>query len=190
MNAAAPKAELPLRLRVGWGLGSLPGSALSVTANVLLMRFMTDTLGISAALGSSVFAFAKLWDAVNDPLIGAFSDRVSTPWGRRLPWILAGGLLSAVVVVASFSVPIQSGPGLVVYMGVAMLLFATTYSLLMIPYLAMPAEMTQSYHGRTQLMSLRVLFSSIGSSIESRPGGRGCCASGARPAPATPAWRW
>lgn len=129
------------------------------------MRFMTDTLGISAALGSSVFAFAKLWDAVNDPLIGAFSDRVSTPWGRRLPWILAGGLLSAVVVVASFSVPIQSGPGLVIYMGVAMLLFATTYSLLMIPYLAMPAEMTQSYHGRTQLMSLRVLFSSMGSSI-------------------------
>jgi GPH family glycoside/pentoside/hexuronide:cation symporter len=165
VNDAAAKAELPLRLRVGWGLGSLPGSALSVTANVLLMRFMTDTLGISAALGSSVFAFAKLWDAINDPLIGAFSDRVSTPWGRRLPWILAGGLLSAVVVVASFSVPIQSGPGLVVYMGVAMLLFATTYSLLMIPYLAMPAEMTQSYHGRTQLMSLRVLFSSMGSSI-------------------------
>jgi glycoside/pentoside/hexuronide:cation symporter, GPH family len=165
VNAAPAKAELPLRLRVGWGLGSLPGSALSVTANVLLMRFMTDTLGISAALGSSVFAFAKLWDAINDPLVGAFSDRVATPWGRRLPWILAGGLLSAVVVVASFSVPIQSGPGLVIYMGVAMLLFATTYSLLMIPYLAMPAEMTQSYHGRTQLMSLRVLFSSIGSSI-------------------------
>jgi glycoside/pentoside/hexuronide:cation symporter, GPH family len=165
VTADSSAAELPLRLRIGWGLGSLPGSALSVTANVLLMRFMTDTLGISAALGSSVFAFAKLWDAVNDPLIGAFSDRVSTPWGRRLPWILAGGLLSAVVVVASFSVPIQSGPGLVVYMGVAMLLFATTYSLLMIPYLAMPAEMTQSYHGRTQLMSLRVLFSSMGSSI-------------------------
>jgi GPH family glycoside/pentoside/hexuronide:cation symporter len=165
VTADSSRAELPLRLRIGWGLGSLPGSALSVTANVLLMRFMTDTLGISAALGSSVFAFAKLWDAVNDPLIGAFSDRVSTPWGRRLPWILAGGLLSAVVVVASFSVPIQSGPGLVIYMGVAMLLFATTYSLLMIPYLAMPAEMTQSYHGRTQLMSLRVLFSSMGSSI-------------------------
>jgi GPH family glycoside/pentoside/hexuronide:cation symporter len=157
--------EPSLRLRIGWGLGSLPGSALSVTANVLLMRFMTDTLGISAALGSSVFAFAKLWDAVNDPLVGAFSDRVSTPWGRRLPWILLGGLLSALVVVAAFAVPIQAGAGLIVYMGVAMLLFATTYSLLMIPYLAMPAEITSSYHGRTQLMSFRVLFSSAGSSL-------------------------
>ena len=165
MDPAARVDEPSLRLRIGWGLGSLPGSALSVTANVLRMRFMTDTLGISAALGSSVFAFAKLWDAVNDPLVGAFSDRVSTPWGRRLPWILLGGLLSAAVVVASFSVPIESGPALVAYMGVAMLLFATTYSLLIIPDLAMPAGITDSYHGRTQLMSFRVLFSSAGSSL-------------------------
>lgn len=165
METTTRVSEPSLRLRIGWGLGSLPGTALSVTANVLLMRFMTDTLGISAALGSSIFAFAKLWDAVNDPLIGAFSDRVSTPWGRRLPWILVGGLLSAAVVVASFSVPIQSGPALVAYMGIAMLVFATTYSLLMIPYLAMPAEITDSYHGRTQLMSFRVLFSSLGSSL-------------------------
>jgi GPH family glycoside/pentoside/hexuronide:cation symporter len=163
---AATRVNGPsLRLRIGWGLGSLPGSALSVTANVLLLRFMTDTLGIGAAVASTIFATAKFWDAFNDPLVGAFSDRVSTPWGRRLPWILAGGLLSALVVVAAFAVPVRSGPALVVYMAVMMLAFATTYSLLMIPYLAMPAEITDSYHGRTQLMSFRVLFSSAGSSL-------------------------
>ncbi len=165
MEAATRVTEPPLRLRIGWGLGSLPGSALSVTANVLLLRFMTDTLGIGAAIASSIFAAAKFWDAFNDPMVGAFSDRVSTPWGRRLPWILVGGLLSALVVVAAFAVPVQSGPALVVYMAVMMLAFATTYSLLMIPYLAMPAEITDSYHGRTQLMSFRVLFSSAGSSL-------------------------
>ncbi len=157
--------EPSLRLRIGWGLGSLPGSALSVTANVLLLRFMTDTLGIAAALASTVFAAAKVWDAINDPMIGAFSDRVETRWGRRLPWILAGGLLSSVVVVAAFAAPLPAGNGLVVYMAVAMLAFATTYSMLMIPYLAMPAEITDSYHGRTQLMSFRVLFSSAGSTL-------------------------
>ncbi len=157
--------EPSLRLRIGWGLGSLPGSALSVTANVLLLRFMTDTLGMAAALASSVFALAKVWDAVNDPMIGAFSDRFDTRWGRRLPWILVGGLLSAVVVVAAFAAPLPAGNGLVVYMAVTMLAFATTYSMLMIPYLAMPAEITDSYHGRTQLMSFRVLFSSAGSTL-------------------------
>lgn len=165
MEAATRVNGPSLRLRIGWGLGSLPGSALSVTANVLLLRFMTDTLGIGAAVASTIFATAKFWDAFNDPLVGAFSDRVSTPWGRRLPWILAGGLLSALVVVAAFAVPVRSGPALVVYMAVMMLAFATTYSLLMIPYLAMPAEITDSYHGRTQLMSFRVLFSSAGSSL-------------------------
>lgn len=165
MDGATRVTEPSLRLRIGWGLGSLPGSALSVTANVLLLRFMTDTLGIGAAVASTIFAAAKFWDAVNDPMVGAFSDRVATPWGRRLPWILAGGLLSALVVVAAFAVPVESGSALVVYMAVMMLAFATTYSLLMIPYLAMPAEITDSYHGRTQLMSFRVLFSSAGSSL-------------------------
>ncbi len=165
MESATRETGLSLRLRIGWGLGSLPGSALSVIANVLLLRFMTDTLGIGAAIASTIFAVAKFWDAFNDPMIGVLSDRVTTPWGRRLPWILIGGLLSALVVVAAFAPPVESGSALVVYMAVLMLAFATTYSLLMIPYLAMPAEMTDSYDGRTQLMSFRVLFSSVGSSL-------------------------
>jgi glycoside/pentoside/hexuronide:cation symporter, GPH family len=158
-------SEPSLRLRLGWGLGSLAGTALSLTANVLLLRFMTDTLGIGAALAGSVFAAAKFWDAINDPLIGTASDRLQTPWGRRLPWILAGGVLSALVILAAFQPPALQGAALVAYMAVAMLLFATTYSMLMIPYLAMPAEITESYHGRTQLMSYRVFWSTVGSSL-------------------------
>ncbi len=152
-------------MRIGWGLGSLPGSALSVTANVLLLRFMTDTLGIGAALAGSLFAVAKLWDAVIDPFVGRLTDRVRTPWGHRLPWILSGGLLSALVLVAAFAVPLVNGTGLIVYMTIVLLLFATTYSMLMIPYLAMPAEMVGSYHGRTQMMSIRVLCSSAGTTL-------------------------
>ncbi len=158
-------SETSWRVRIGWGLGSLPGSALSITANVLLLRFMTDTLGIAAALAGSLFAGAKLWDAVIDPFIGRLSDRLRTPWGHRLPWILTGGLLSSVVLVASFAAPFAAGAPLVVYMGIMLLLFATSYSMLMIPYLAMPPDMTSSYHGRTQMMSIRVLCSSAGSSL-------------------------
>ncbi len=158
-------ATVSWRLRLGWGLGSLPGSALNVMANVLMLRFMTDTLGIAAALAASLFAAAKLWDAVNDPIIGALSDRLNTRWGRRLPWIFAGGTLSAVVVIAGFWAPLPAGTGLIVYMAISLVLFATTYSMLMVPYLAMPSEITESYHGRTQMMSFRVFFSSVGSSL-------------------------
>ena len=126
---------------------------------------MTDTLGIAAALAGSLFAVAKLWDAIVDPFIGRLSDRIRTPWGHRLPWILVGGLLSALVLVAAFAAPLPNGNGLLVYMMAVMLLFATTYSILMIPYLAMPAEMAGSYHGRTQMMSIRVLCSSAGTTL-------------------------
>ncbi len=158
-------SESSWRVRIGWGLGSLPGSALSVTANVLLLRFMTDTLGIAAALAGSLFAVAKLWDAVVDPFIGRLSDRIRTPWGHRLPWILTGGLLSSLVLVAAFAAPVAGRTGLLVYMMIMLLLFATSYSILMIPYLAMPAEMSVSYHGRTQMMSIRVLCSSAGTTL-------------------------
>lgn len=157
--------RLPLRLRVGWGLGSLPGSALNVMANVLMLRFMTDTLGIAAAVASSLFAAAKVWDAVNDPIIGALSDCFDTRWGRRLPWILSGGILSAFVVVLGFWAPVPTGNPMLVFMAFALVAYATTYSMLMVPYLAMPAEMTANYHGRTQLMSFRVFFSSAGSTL-------------------------
>lgn len=162
MNSAETP-ELPLRIRLGWGLGSMPMSALSITANVLVLRFMTDTLGIAAATAALAMSIAKIWDAVNDPLMGTISDRVHTRWGQRLPWMVVGGLLTPIVVVGIFAAPTQSPAITVIYMVTCTLLFATTYTMFMIPYMIMPAEITSSYHGRTQLMSFRVVFSSLGS---------------------------
>ena len=160
---ATEPGALPLRVRLGWGLGSMPMSALSITANVLVLRFMTDTLGIAAATAALAMSIAKIWDAVNDPLMGTICDRVNTPWGQRLPWMVVGGLLTPIIVVALFAAPTGSPAITVIYMVSCTLLFATTYTMFMIPYMIMPAEITSSYHGRTQLMSFRVVFSSLGS---------------------------
>lgn len=156
---------LPLATRLGWGLGSMPMTIVSLSSNVLLLRYMTDSLGVAAATASLIFAAAKVWDAISDPVMGALSDRIWTPWGRRLPWLLVGGLLSTAAVAALFSAPDWSGTPLLIYLAVMLLVFATAYTMFMIPYIAMPAEMTPSYHGRTQLMSFRVVFSSFGSLI-------------------------
>lgn len=148
---------------MGWGLGSLPLTLVSVTSSVLLLRFMTDSLGIAAVVASMIFASAKIWDAVSDPLMGWISDRIDTRWGRRLPWLVVGGIASGIALLAQFSPPDLGDRGLIAYMAGAMLLFATAYTMFMIPYMTMPAEMTDHYHERTQLMSFRVVFSSFGS---------------------------
>ena len=159
------EATLPLQTRLGWGLGSMPMTILNLSSNVLLLRFMTDSLGIAAAVAAFIFAGAKVWDAISDPLMGTLSDRISTRWGRRLPWLATGGLLCAVAVAALYTTPDVSGTPLLIYLSAFLLLFATSYTMFNIPYIAMAVELTPSYHERTQLMSFRVVFSSFGSLI-------------------------
>ncbi len=143
----------------------MPMTILNLSSNVLLLRFMTDSLGIAASVAALIFAGAKIWDGISDPVMGALSDRISTRWGRRLPWLATGGLLCAGSVAALYTTPELNGTPLLLYLSFFLLMFATSYTMFNIPYIAMAVELTPSYHERTQLMSFRVVFSSFGSLI-------------------------
>ena len=61
---------------------------------LLLLPFMTDALGVPAAIaGLAIFA-PKIWVVFADPLAGIASDRMSTRWGRRRPFMFWGALLT------------------------------------------------------------------------------------------------
>ena len=165
LNSVPTEQNLPWRTRLGWGLGSMPLTVLNMAISVLLLRFMTDSLGIAAAMASLIFVIAKIWDAISDPLMGLLSDRIRTPWGQRLPWMLIGGVLSACAVVYLFSAPQMNASALLIYLLFGKLLYATAYTMFMVPYMTLPAELTKNYQQRTQLMSIRVVFSSIGTMI-------------------------
>jgi glycoside/pentoside/hexuronide:cation symporter, GPH family len=164
-DAADVDAAVPLRLRIGWGLGSFPTILMNHCAMVLALRFMTDTLGIAATGAAMIYAIAKVWHALADGIIGYLCDRIATPWGRRLPWMLVGGLISTGMLVAIFSAPMLAPAQLRIYMLGAILAFATGYATFKVPYMALPVDITESYHGRTQLMSFRVLFVSLATMV-------------------------
>lgn len=162
LNGQAPRAssrpfDLPLPMKVGWGLGTL-SVAIGLTAqNMLVLRFMTDFVGIGAATAGLLIAASKIYDAVTDPVMGVISDRTPARFGRRRPYLLVGGVLLAASMLAVFNVP--GGlevSGRVIYMTAVLLLFATAYTMFNVPYLAMPAEMTHSYHQRSDLMTYRI----------------------------------
>ena len=143
---------------VGWGLGTLgPVIVLSAT-NALLLRFMTDDVGLSAAIASLLIGASKLYDAFADPAMGWVSDHTRSRWGRRRPYLVLGGALLAIAMVALFWIPPFDGDGpRTAYMAVVLVFYATAYTVFTIPYMAMPAEMTSAYHQRTELMSWRVM---------------------------------
>ena len=171
---------LPTKVLVGWGLGTIAPVAVLTATNVLLLRYMTDFVGIGAGLAASLIAFSKIFDAFADPTMGAISDRVSSKAGRRRPFLLWGGILLAVTVVGLFSAPASlDDQQRVYYMGFMLLAYALAYTIFNVPYLAMPAEMTRSYHERSHLMSYRVyavggaqmLTSYLGPMLIARTGG-------------------
>ena len=148
---------LPKTILFGWGLGTIAPVAVLTATNVLLLRYMTDFVGIGAGLAASLIAFSKIFDAFADPTMGAFSDRTKSDKGRRRPYLLWGGIFLAVSLIGLFSAPTGLGEeGRVIYMTIMLLGYALAYTIFNVPYLAMPAEMTRSYHERSHLMSYRV----------------------------------
>ena len=144
-------------MMIAWGIGTLgPVTVLTVT-NSLLLRYMTDIYGVSAGVAASLIAFSKFYDVFADVAMGLVSDRTKSRWGRRRPYLILGAVLLAVSIVAIFTAPgYQSEQARIWYMGAILVFYATAYSIFNIPYMAMPGEMTRTYHERTDLMTWRV----------------------------------
>ncbi len=156
--------KIPFRTKLAYGAGEL-GPAM--TGNVLiffLLFFLTNVAGLNPALAGSIYMVGKLWDAINDPLIGILSDKTKSRWGRRLPWLIFGALPFGLFFFLQWLVPFRSQWPLFWYY-VAIALGANVfYTVVSLPYCALTAEMSRDYDERTSLNSFRFAFS-IGGSI-------------------------
>jgi glycoside/pentoside/hexuronide:cation symporter, GPH family len=166
-----PKSEkLNFSTKLAYGAGDL-GPA--ITANILaffLLFFLTNVAGLSAGLAGSVLMIGKIWDAVNDPIVGVLSDRTHSRWGRRHPWMIAGAIPFGIFFFLQWIVPqFSNNPAtqqwsLFWYYVAIGILFNVFYTVVNLPYTALTAELTQDYNERTRLNSYRFAFS-IGGSI-------------------------
>jgi Na+/melibiose symporter-like transporter len=162
---APGEVALTTRLLVGWGLGSFTTSVLVNSTGLLHLRFMTDSLGIAAALAGTLAAVAKIYDAVTDPLMGGISDHTRSRWGPRRPYLLAGAVLCALSMLLLFRPPAVTGSALVGYMLFALLFFSTAYTVFRIPYLAMGSDLTRTFDERSRLIACNVQGSAMGSLV-------------------------
>ncbi len=159
---ATGETKLSLVTCMGFGVGSVGVSILLNTVSTFFPALMTTVLGQSAAVAGLLLTGSKIYDAFCDMTVGAVSDRVRSKIGRRRPFFLYGAVVSALSLLMIFVPPTMNGLTLSIYMGVALLVYSTGYSLFSVPYLAMSGEMTGNYHERTRLMSFRVFFIAIG----------------------------
>lgn len=149
-------ARLDPAVRRGYGLGSVATGAFGTVPGLLLLPYLTDRLGVGAGLAGAIVFLPKAWDVILNPIAGQISDRSTHPGGRRRPFLLRAGVALAVAFVLLFSGPTSPRGLAATWVVVAFLACASAYAFFQVPYVAMPAELTEDYQERTALMSWRV----------------------------------
>ncbi|MEW2358113.1 MFS transporter [Spirillospora sp. NPDC029432] len=155
-------ATLSRRRLLGYGIGSVGTGVFSAVPGLLLLYYLTDVLGVSAAIAGAVLVVPKAWDVVLNPVVGAASDREAVRSGRRTRLLLAGALALPVCFAAMFAVPAGSLGFAAVWAGLAFLLAASAFACFQVPYVALPAEISGLAGERSRAMAWRIVCLTVG----------------------------
>lgn len=141
-----------------YAIGSLGTGGFATLPGLVLVYYLTDTLGIAALAAGLVVTLSKIWDVVIDPVIGTRSDSSLARTGSRRRLMVLGGLLLPVFFILTFAVPAGLDRTLSgVWVFLTFLCCATAFSLFQVPYIALPAELASRYDDRTRLLTWRVV---------------------------------
>lgn len=144
--------------KLAYGSGGVVFAIKDAAFAMFVLLFYKQVLGLSGALTGLAIFISVLWDAVSDPVIGAWSDRLKTRWGRRHPMMLAGSIplgLSFVLLFNPAGFVLGSQWPLFGWLLVSVILMRTFLTVFIVPHTAMGAEITADYVERTSVVSYR-----------------------------------
>jgi GPH family glycoside/pentoside/hexuronide:cation symporter len=154
--------KLSLRIKLLFSTGDLSTSIPLAILMFFQLYFMTDVAGLRPDLAGWAVGIGKLWDAVNDPLIGLLSDRVRSRFGRRRVMLLYGAAPLGLTFMLMWFVPPFSQLGLAAYYAVTFILFDTIFTIIHVSYNSLTPELTSDYDERSTLNGYRMAFSITG----------------------------
>ncbi len=160
--APNPAAALSLGTKAAWGFADAGVNIFVYVKAVVILAFMTQYMGVGAGLAGLVTSLVVLTDMITDPLVGAWSDRSVSRFGRRRPFMVVGGLLMLLFTYALFSPPGLAGAAAALWVFVFYALASIGFTMVAVPYGAMATEMTGSAQERTLMMGFRFAFASAG----------------------------
>jgi GPH family glycoside/pentoside/hexuronide:cation symporter len=164
---AARPGELTRRTLYGYGLGSVAsgvaGQALSTS---IISQFLFLVMGMPALLVGVAILTSQIVDAVADPMLGLWSDRVRSPWGRRHPFMYASAIPCALAFFALWHPPASfSGSGLFAYVVALLIVVRLFTAMYEIPSAALAPELSKDYHLRTRLFAVRNVFGAVANGL-------------------------
>lgn len=169
-KAEKSSSNLTLKHKIGYGLGDAGGCMTFALMGSTFAMYCTDALGIDTDLLAILLVVWNVWDFINDPLMGAFMDKVFSkkhnPKGKFRPWLLRSAPLLCVSFIALWSVPsLFEGLSLVCVLFGLKILYEGSYTMFNIPMGSLLSAMADNDKDRAILSSARGFGSAVGNAI-------------------------
>lgn len=157
--------KISIKEKIGYGLGDTASNLFFQTFMLFLLFFYTDIFGISAAAAGTMFLVTRIWDTINDPIMGVIADRTKSRWGKFRPWILWTVIPFGIAGFLTFTTPDLSVTGKIIYAYITYTFMGMAYTAINIPYSALMGVMTSNSLERTTLSSYRFVGAFAGGLI-------------------------
>ncbi len=158
--SAAPTAgtgvvggALTRRERAAYGVGSLGNNLVYGLMTTYLLVFYTDVFALPAAAVGTIFLVARIWDALDDPVVGFVVDNTHSRWGRFRPYLLFGPFALGAIVVLVFAAPDLSPTARLVWAFVTYLAWGIAFTFIDVPFWSLSAALTQDVRERSVLIT-------------------------------------
>ena len=158
--------SLTWKEKLAYGIGAVGKDMVYMLTASYILYYYEDIVGVSAVFTGILLMVARVFDALNDPLMGILVAKTKTRFGRFRPWIFSGTIVNALVLYAMFAVPNgMEGAGLLIYVSAAYIIWGVTYTMMDIPFWSMIPAFTQNGKEREGLSTLGRTCASAGSAL-------------------------
>lgn len=154
-RTATPGQKLSVAEKMGYAAGDTASNLYFQTFLYFILIYYTDVVGLSAGAVATMFAVSRIWDAVNDPVMGTIADRTNTRWGRFRPYLLWVAVPFTALGFLAFTTPGFDATGKLVYAYITYNLMMMAYTAINVPYAALMGVITPNSLERTSLASYR-----------------------------------
>ena len=146
---------LSTKEKIGYGLGDTASNFVFHIVNAFLITYYTDVMGLNPAAVGTLYAVARLWDAISDPLMGGLADRTQTKFGKYRPYLLWIAVPYGLIGFLAFLGPDLDPTWKLVYAYVTYIALMTVYTAINVPYSALMGTMTGDPVERASLSNFR-----------------------------------
>lgn len=154
--------KMPLKNILGYGAAAIGYNFVYMMQSTFLNVFYTNVLGISLAAVGIIMLVARIWDGVNDPIMGSIVDKTNTKDGKYRPYIKWGIIPLALTSVLLYTAPNLSMSLKVLYAGITYIGFGMAYTFANIPYMSMQSTLSFDSNERTKIITIKNVFTLVG----------------------------